>query len=136
MPVGDGPQPRRLERSITVDWRQRADKDPPVHRMALLTDFARNLIGIRSRRRLPPPGPAPGVGSWIHFSGARMRVTSVPSPEFWAWLTLLGWRPCDFEGDRRRYRDLPRPAFDELAGRRGASREAVYHQLMQPETVR
>lgn len=104
--------------------------------MARLTDFARNLIGIRSRRRLPPPGPAPAAGSLIHFAGARMRVTSAPSEEFWAWLTLMGWRPCDYEGDRRRYRDLPRPAFAELAGRSGASREAVYHQLMIQETVR
>ena len=102
--------------------------------MALLVDFARNLIGIRSRRQLARPGPAPAVGALIHFSGVRMRVTGAPSPEFWAWLALLGWRECHFENDRRHYRDLPESAFDELARRSGASREAVYHQMMQTST--
>lgn len=100
--------------------------------MGNLVDIARTLIGIRSRRRLAEPGPPPASGALIQFAGVRMRVTSAPSEEFWAWLVLFGWRECTYPNDRRRYLDLPDEAYLRLAERRGASREAVYHQLMQP----
>ncbi|MEZ5659246.1 MAG: hypothetical protein R3E83_12170 [Burkholderiaceae bacterium] len=99
--------------------------------MTLLVDFARRLIGIRSRRAIEAPGPPPQAGSMLHFSGVRMRVSDTPSAEFWAWLVLMGWRECRYPGDRRQYEDLPESAFEALAVRNGASREAVYHQLMQ-----
>ncbi|MEZ5741898.1 MAG: hypothetical protein R3E68_22310 [Burkholderiaceae bacterium] len=70
------------------------------------------------------------MGSHIHFDGRRMKVTEPPEPEFWAWLTLAGWRECRFSGDRRRYVNLPENAFKRLASRQSASREEYYHQLM------
>ncbi|MEZ5648974.1 MAG: hypothetical protein R3E87_00320 [Burkholderiaceae bacterium] len=98
--------------------------------MTALLDMARRLLGRRSQRALDAPGAPPAPGTTIHFSGARMRVTAPPSGEFWAWLSLMGWRENMYPGDRRRYDDLPDEAFRMLATRRGASREAVYHQLM------
>lgn len=98
--------------------------------MLRVPDFARTLLKIREKRAREDPGPAPRLHGYIHYEQFRMRVTANPSAEYWNWLTLAGWRECNYPKDRRDYTDLPEGTFKALAARSSASREETYLKLM------
>ena len=68
-----------------------------------LIDSLRTLFRIRTRRRRPPAGPKPPIGSSIVNDRLRMRLTFPISHEQWNWLTEMGWRTTDMRTDRRQY---------------------------------
>lgn len=103
--------------------------------MAQLSDLARRMFRMRTERTRARPGPIPRMGRYIQLDNRlRMRVTGNPSAEFWAWLTLIGWREIRHVRDRRNYIDLPERSFMELFRRDPQRRETLYDRLVEITT--
>jgi hypothetical protein len=95
----------------------------------------RNMLGIggkpaRERRRLPPPGRCPSIGASLVRRDVVMKVTQSPTPEFWNWLTLYGWREVRMSKNRRKYHAMPTGAFAKLAKAATQEREALCEKML------
>lgn len=84
----------------------------------------------KERRRLPRPGPCPGVGASIVRRNMVMKVSEPISPEFWDWLVLVGWREVRMSKNKRRYHHVPSGTFIRLAHVAAEERESIYRTML------
>jgi hypothetical protein len=59
-----------------------------------------------------------------------MKVTQSPTPEFWNWLILYGWREVRMSKNRRKYNPMPTGAFAKLAKAATQEREALCEKML------
>lgn len=95
----------------------------------------RSLLGVggkpaRERRRLPPAGRCPSIGASLVRRDVVMKVTQSPTPEFWNWLVLAGWREVRMSKNRRKYNAAPTGAFAKLAKAATQEREALCEKIL------
>lgn len=98
--------------------------------ISVIKDKLRTLLNIRVKREAPAMGTKPRMGAKIVLGGMRMGVTSTPPDELWYFFSLQGWREITHPRDRRKYVELPRSSFDQLARCNSHERELRYRQLM------
>ena len=79
-----------------------------------MKDLFRNLLSIRQKRRTPPVGPLPPVGSFIQRGAVKMEITEPVPRELWDWLVLSGWRNLPVKTDRRQTLRAPQGALRQL----------------------
>jgi hypothetical protein len=95
-----------------------------------LIDAIRNLLGIRTVRKLPPAGPMPPIGSSIVFGNLRIKLRYPLDAELWKWFTARGWRTVNMRTNRRRYTCLPDKILMRLMRVNGAEREVLHQRII------
>jgi hypothetical protein len=95
-----------------------------------MKDLLRTLFSVRQKRRAPPVGPIPAVGSSIIRGQVKMAVTHPISPDMWNWLVLSGWRSIPVKNDRRKCMALPKSALKELISADIQERDATHAHLL------
>lgn len=95
-----------------------------------MQDWLRNLFSIRAKRKLPPVGRAPKVGTYLMSGDLKMQVTQPVTRDLWDWLVLSGWRNVPVAKDRRKSRDLPEEALAQLLEARPAQRDALLARIV------
>lgn len=98
--------------------------------MIRLKDIFRTAFRIRIKRRINSVDKVPDVGARLTLDGMRLRVESPMSEDTWNWMVLHGWRECRFRGDRRRYVDLPRGAYERLRLAPPRHRDRVHKRIV------
>ena len=97
--------------------------------MNILNKF-RNVLNIRTTRKLPPKGPKPQVGSNIVFEKLRIRLKHPITDEQWQWFTKLGWRAINMRANRRSYICVPDKILIELIEADKVQRDVLHQQLV------
>ena len=72
-----------------------------------LLDSMRTMLGVRTKRAVPPSGPKPRLGARIVKDDVRITVQAGLTDATWSWLVQFGWREDAFRNNRRRYREVP-----------------------------
>ena len=101
-----------------------------------MKDLFRNLLSIRQKRRAPPVGPLPAVGSFIQRGPVKMAVTEPVPRELWDWLVLSGWRNLPVKTDRRKGLQAPQGALRQLIDADAQERNRAHSRVLeqaQPE---
>ncbi len=98
--------------------------------MSRLKDLFRTALSVRVKRKLTPIDQVPEIGARLTLDGMRMRVESPMSEDTWGWMVLHGWRECKFRGDRRRYVDLPKGAYERLRLAPPRQRDRVHKRIV------
>ncbi|RZJ12341.1 MAG: hypothetical protein EON50_11435 [Acidovorax sp.] len=101
-----------------------------------MKDLFRNLLSIRQKRRAPPVGPLPTVGSFIQRGPLKMAVTEPVPRELWDWLVLSGWRNLPVKTDRRKGLQAPQGALRQLIDADPQERNRAHSRVLeqaQPE---
>ena len=96
-----------------------------------MKDLFRNLLSIRQKRRTPPVGPLPAVGSFIQRGNVKMAITEPVPPELWDWLVLSGWRNLPVKSDRRKALQVPQGALRQLITADPQERNRAHSRLLE-----
>lgn len=91
----------------------------------------RNLIGIRTKRELPAPGPMPQIGSSIVFDKYRIRLKYPIGAAQWNWFTQHGWREVGMRTNRRRYVCVPDNFLVKLLDASESERDVLQQKLIE-----
>jgi hypothetical protein len=95
-----------------------------------MKDLIRTVFSIRQKRRSPPAGPVPAMGSQLIRGEIRMTVNQNIPRELWSWMLLSGWRAIPVKKDRRKARDLPPGALLELISAHPTERNTVHARVL------
>jgi hypothetical protein len=95
-----------------------------------MKDLIRTVFSIRQKRRSPPAGPVPPMGSLLIRGEIRMIVNQNIPRELWSWMLLSGWRGIPVKKDRRKARDLPPGALLELISAHPTERNTVHARIL------
>lgn len=95
-----------------------------------MKDWFRTLFSVRQKRRAPPIGAIPSVGTSIIRGQVKMSVTHSIEPDLWSWLVLSGWRSVPVKHDRRQGMALPKSALKELMSADIQERDATHAHLL------
>jgi hypothetical protein len=79
-----------------------------------LIDSMRTVLGVRTQRATPAPGPKPRLGARLVKDDIRITVQAGLTDSAWYWLIEHGWREDAFRNNRRRYREVPPSLVAEL----------------------
>lgn len=96
-----------------------------------MKDLFRTLLSIRQKRRPPPVGPLPPVGTIIIRGPVKMAITQPVSRELWEWLVLSGWRTLPVKKDRRQGLMAPEGALQELIDADPQERNRAHARILE-----
>ena len=97
----------------------------------LMKDLFRNLLSIRQKRRTPPVGPLPAVGSVIQRGPVKMAITEPVPRDLWEWLVLSGWRNLPVKTDRRKGLQAPQGALKALIAADPQERDRTHSRMLE-----
>lgn len=110
-------------------------KDITIMLAAIRSLFGGGGKPTRERRRLAPAGRCPSIGASLVRRNVAMKVTQSPTPEFWNWLVLAGWREVRMSKNRRKYSTAPTGAFAKLAKAATQEREALSEKILSQVSI-